>query len=292
MASIPDDPSRKPFRLWSKQGSLSDTIPNTMHPITRVDEYLQSELGTPELDRIYHHLWMAGLPHKYIKPLHLQRVLGRGIVISEELHLISHRGSIYIKPIPACLLHEDFFRTHVRGRENLVLGFLSSYLHLITHESDLRIANECHLFPEPVSWDDWLVFSQYLNNILKPTHSRKLFNNRYDFGDLRLDRLNLIMVVFYCKLLGYRRLDTTYGQFFHSFWSVVGLLVFAFSSTALSAFQVMMAGSKTPPLVVSVGFWFAVVVLCFLVSAVMLPLFVFLVIFTDNLLFSVRRGRA
>jgi len=281
--------------LWGEQGSLHNTIPNTDFPLHQAGKYLQDELGTPELDRVYLHLWFAGLRNQNIKALHHQRVLRRDIVLSERMHLISRDNIIYIKPIPPCLLHSDFFQTYVCGKRNcedLAFGFLSSYLFLITHESDLRIANELRLFPKDVEWHDWLTFRHHLTAKVRVVESApylRTFNNRYDFGELRLDRLNLILTLSKVRLRGYMRLETTYTEYFQSFWSVVTLLVFAFSTTALSAFQVVMiTGPKTPLAVASAGFWFAITVLGLLGAVIFFPLLWFLVIFVDNLLFAAR----
>jgi hypothetical protein len=273
--------------LWSKQGPFN-TIPGTISPLSDVNEYLQDELEKPELDSAYRHLWMAGMRRRYIKPLHHQRVLRRDIVISERMHLISRGNIIYIKPMPPFLLHADFFKMYVDGqrhREDLALGFLSSYLSLITHESDLHIANELHLFPEDAKWDDWLTFALHLKD--KVDFLRRDFNNRYDFGELRLDRLNLIVTLSRGKLRGYARLETTYAEYFQSFWTVVTLLVFAFATIALSAFQVAMARPQPPPAVVSVGFWSAITILCLLGALLFFPFLWFLAIFIDNLLFAI-----
>jgi hypothetical protein len=78
--------------LWNKQDPF-DTIPGTNFRLPGVDKYLRAELGKPELDSVYYHLWIAGLRRQYIKPLHHQRVLRRDIVVSERMHLIS-RGNI------------------------------------------------------------------------------------------------------------------------------------------------------------------------------------------------------
>jgi len=279
--------------LWSEQGTSYNTIPNTDFPLHHAGKYLQDELGTPELDRVYLHLWLAGLRKENIKALHHQRVLRRDIVLSERMHLISRDNIIYIKPIPPCLLHSDFFQTYVCGKRNcedLAFGFLSSYLFLITHESDLRIANELHLFPKDIEWPDWLTFHQHLTAKVRveSTPYLRTFNNRYDFGELRLGRLNLILMLSKARLRGYMRLETTYTEYFQSFWSVVTLLVFAFSTTALSAFQVVMMGPETPPAVVFVGFWFAITILVLLGAVIFFPLLWFLVIFVDNLLFASR----
>ncbi|KAM6490934.1 hypothetical protein JOM56_013638 [Amanita muscaria] len=273
--------------LWSKQGPFDTTIPNTNIPLPFVNDYLQDELETSTLDSVYHHLWMAGMRREYIKPLHHQRVLHRDIVVSERMHLISRNNIIYIKPIPACLLHSDFFLMYVHGQrdwEDLALGFLSSYLSLITHESDLHIANELHLFPEVVEWRDWLTFSQHLT---AKVDVLRVFNNRYDFAELRLDRLNLIVMLSQARLRGYMRLETTYTEYFHSFWSVITLLVFGFSSIALSAFQVVMANPVQPPAVASVGLWSAITILCLLGAVLFSPFLWFLVIFIDNFLFAI-----
>lgn len=270
---------------------IPNLIPHTNIPLTRANanEYLEAELGTPELDSIYHRLWCAGVPRKYIKPLHHQRVLSRDIVVSERLHLIAGDNTIYIKPIPPCLLHPAFFQEYVVDQhhlEDLALGFLSSYLGLIRHESDLHIANELHLFPENVEWQNWLTFSKFLTDHVGASERPRVFKNRYDFGELRLNRLNILVAIHSRTLRGYVPLSTTYKQHLHSFWSIMTVIVFVFISTAFSAFQTAQASQNQPPIVSSVGLWFAITTLCLLAALIVFPLLWFLVIFTYNARFA------
>jgi len=273
-----------------------DLIPHTNIPLTSAAAYrfIDTELGTSKLDSIYRRLWYAGVPRKYIKPLHHQRVLSREIVVSERLHLIVGDNAIYVKPIPPCLLHPDFFQEYIVGRphlEDLALGFLSSYLHLITHESDLHIANELHLFPEVVEWRNWLAFSKSLTDYVGTPEQPRVFKNRYDFGELRLGRLNILVAIQSLTLRGYIPLSTTYQQYLQSFWSIMTVVIFAFLTIALAAFTLVQGNQHQFPAVDSIGLWFSIATLCFLAALIVLPFLWFLALFIDNARFAYTKSR-
>src|ERR1700761_7790466 len=200
--------------------SNSNHITNTTIPTTNsslITAYLESELVTRELDNIREHLWFAGLPRVTVplKHLHHHRVLGRKIVLTEkiELHLITRGDIIHLKPVPHFLFQYDFFHSHVRRRAFFqhALGFLSTYISIIKYESDFRLAKEHHLLPEGIDWNRWLHFSDAIEKYLedgKPTpcylipakrqfdpnhRPNHRFKNRFDYGELRLKRLNVIM---------------------------------------------------------------------------------------------------
>lgn len=142
-------------------------VPNTKVLTTDATDYLEKEVrgSLSVLDKVQKYLWTSGLPREYIKPLHHQRVLGRQIVVTENvaLHLIAHNNIVFIKPIPHCLLNFCFFTKHVPPQlHDLALGFLASYLPMITHESDFLMAMELHLLPKNTDWRKWLSFRQSL----------------------------------------------------------------------------------------------------------------------------------
>ena len=96
---------------------------------------LYKELDLSRLDRIHHALWWAGRPVP-ARPLHRQIVLGREIVIAEQvdLHLVWSKRRIYVKPLPKPLLNYDFWATIICPDPVLFAngrGFLLSYIWLI-----------------------------------------------------------------------------------------------------------------------------------------------------------------
>ncbi|KAI0113578.1 hypothetical protein GGR51DRAFT_505980 [Nemania sp. FL0031] len=73
------------------------------------------------------------------------------------------------------------------------LGFLYTYICLITHESDFAIAKEKKLLPlrnpregTEIDWDDWKRFSREVLS----QHSHNNTHWRFQRGELRLSRLN------------------------------------------------------------------------------------------------------
>ncbi|PAV22605.1 subtilisin-like serine protease [Pyrrhoderma noxium] len=123
------------------------------------DIYSESEGKRLELlSRVKRQLWFAGMHRGKIRPLHRQVVLGRDIVISEDisLHLVTRGGkTIFIKPFPGRLLKlenegadtETVVVTERTRNDNILLGFISSYLSMIQSETDLRIALDNYLLP-------------------------------------------------------------------------------------------------------------------------------------------------
>jgi hypothetical protein len=110
----------------------------------------------------------------------------------------------------------------------------------------------------------------------------RLFGNRFDRAELRLDRLNLIFILFRGRLEGYRRLDTTYGTYFQSFFAAVSIIVFAFLSILLSAFQV--ASAYPNGSVAAVGYWVAIATIISLAALISAVIVWFVVVFVDNIL--------
>ncbi|KAF3018555.1 hypothetical protein E8E14_012624 [Neopestalotiopsis sp. 37M] len=108
-------------------------------------EYLTSELCMKRLEYPFVRkcLWMAGrqaLP----RPLHRQRLLGRTVIIVEQLDL---------------------------------------------HLSDFYLAKENHLLPHEVQWSQW----QQLSSELLDSRSRNdPVTERWEYGELRLNRLNKV----------------------------------------------------------------------------------------------------
>ena len=86
-------------------------VPNTIAPIATSREFLLQELDTTPLDEIERYLWVAGLTADKIRPLHRQLVVGRQIVVCEQvhLHLVRNQGSIFVKPIPKCFTQSWLF---------------------------------------------------------------------------------------------------------------------------------------------------------------------------------------
>jgi len=182
--------SRPPFPPF--QGSSGF---NPQRPVSTI---LDLDLRTPALDKIYAHLWLAGLP-KAARPAHRQVLLGRTIVVTENPneHLVWNATRIFIKPLPEYLLSHDFWTTEgsalLRDRPlyQSACGFLLSYCWLICTKPDLAIAQDVRLVPPSVTWEEWVLFVTDLLTSIDP-ETLDTVSKRYHFGELRLSRLNLI----------------------------------------------------------------------------------------------------
>ncbi|KAF2226718.1 hypothetical protein BDZ85DRAFT_256649 [Elsinoe ampelina] len=194
-----------------------DHIVSPSQSDTRV--FLENELLIPRIDAIRKHLWICGRPMPP-RPLHKQVLLGREITIAEEAdhHCVWASDKIYLKPLPAYLLHPGFWRTHLsdpngsgslndhalkmHGQSTVqgtytasvddlaacARGLLFSYTALIAYESDFQIAKEKFLIPEEVDWSSWRILcEEYLTN-----HTYQSVNPRYWYGELRMPRLNKV----------------------------------------------------------------------------------------------------
>ena len=75
---------------------------------------LALELKTPRLNKVHHHLWLAGRPTA-ARPLHRQKLLGRSILVTEspDEHLVWFEDCIFIKPLPGFLLDWDSWNNHL-----------------------------------------------------------------------------------------------------------------------------------------------------------------------------------
>ncbi|KAM0425794.1 hypothetical protein ACHAPT_009045 [Fusarium lateritium] len=219
-------------------------------------DFLERELLVNRLNDIHDFLWICGRPMPP-RPLHHQRLLSRDIVICEDidLHMVWWRNRIFLKPIPAYLLDPDFWRTHIsitadpqnitayRGNlDACARGFLFSYTALIAYRSDYRIAKECGLLPDSVTWESWKALAaQFLEN-----HRYDRVNPRYWYGELRLSRLNKIYSFRKGFLFrGYSRVasHTVYGDLLRDNFSVLAGIL-GYVVVALSAMQVGLSVDK------------------------------------------------
>ncbi|KAI1371117.1 hypothetical protein F4677DRAFT_318565 [Hypoxylon crocopeplum] len=215
------------------------------------DVYLTNELSTSRLSRLHKYLWLVGLPVP-ARPLHRQRLMNRAIVVTERAgeHLVWHEHRIFVKPLPAFLLCYAFWETYLCGNRNLhasACGLLLSYIWLVAHPSDFAIAAAEGLLPPGVDWERWTAFACELLGALD-LETMADVDPRYQYGELRLSRLDMLMRWPLVPELwsprnlvdGYLSSSTWYTAFFerHFGWLLVG---FAYVSVVLSALQVGLA---------------------------------------------------
>lgn len=206
------------------------------------EEFLSQELSIKRLDDVYQHLWFAGLPIPP-RPLHYQLVLQRKIVITEklDLHLLWDSRRIFLKPIPRYLLSCAFWKAHLqcrddcscvippthiegcspqeqendliirqctsRQRRSVALGFLLSYVALLSSENDFLMARDMHLLPLEGDLPRWADWQRFAEEILSPAMYKDV-HRRYYYGELRLGRLNLI-----CHCVKYSSFMTTWHRY-------------------------------------------------------------------------------
>lgn len=245
---------------------------------SRTAEFLKLNFSMTELNDIHNHLWMAG-SYDNINTLHHQRVLLRNIIPSElpRLHLIWFDRTIYIKPLPDCLLNSSYFSDQSTDSSGLVVGFLRSYCKLIQYPVDLAIAKKTNLISKDITWDQWLTFRETILTQTKNSH----FNKRYRYGELRLNRLDIIY-----RLTGrgltYFTVHREYKTYFAQYFSLFAT-VFAFVAVTLAAMQVLVGIRDIPETLAETSYRFSVAVLvgvCLFFGYVFL---VFLFMFLYNL---------
>jgi hypothetical protein len=141
----------------------------------RVHEFLDGELLCPVLDDLYPHLWLVATKlGDHVDPLHEQLAKRRALTVSEKpsLHMVWYYNTIYLKPIPHCLLNYRFWNTYLSSRSQeprsridslsttcrTALGFLRSYSFLIRSESDFLLAQDAKLIPKHLAYTKFQLF--------------------------------------------------------------------------------------------------------------------------------------
>ena len=232
-------------------------------------DFLWKELGVKRLNDIHRWLWLVGRPMPP-RSLGYQRALNREIIIHEQmdLHLVWQDKRMYLKPIPEYLLDKVFWETFFHCDRNCspvtlggqsskkyedppqemaysnicercklrrcAVGFMLSYVSLISYKSDLRVAKDLGLVPEDMGWNSWraqvkaLLASKEMHNV----------NPRFRYGELRMDRLNMIYkLTFRSPIRGYFYGYRSYHHFWHDNLLRVAS-VFAYLLIVLTAMQV------------------------------------------------------
>ncbi|KAI4931259.1 hypothetical protein J4E85_003849 [Alternaria conjuncta] len=230
-----------------------------------IGAFLDIELNVRRLNEVHKWLWLVGLPSAP-RPLHYQVVKKREIVVTEQLdlHLVwssASSSSILLKPLPRFLLCPNFWVTEICPRRHLyetALGFMLSYVALIEREVDYNLAINHGLIPKEVTWSGWLALVGEVVCTSVQTHTidasaassvslledRPRVNQRFNYGELRLGRLNWIYRLAMGELRGYLSGCSTYGAFMRD--NVNSLItLFAYTTIVLSAMQV---GLATEPL--------------------------------------------
>ena len=114
------------------------------------------------------------------------------------------------------------------------LGFLRTYVRLIYHYSDYKLAIKSELLPSTVTFEDFCNFSSGFHRILDTE-----VLPRYHFGELRLTRLNFWSKIFLHRW-EYETINRQYSSYFARFYAPI-LFAFGAFSVILSAIQVELA---------------------------------------------------
>lgn len=216
---------------------IEELVTNPEQSVTA--DVMKADLSMEELNCVHRWLWIVGSLGN-ISPLHHQKVLLREVIATESsrMHLVWFDRFIYIKPLPDYMLHFAHYDAIIckdRGDDlhSLVIGFLLTYMRLIQSPIDIAIAKELHLIPTTITWKAWALFRE---SIIKHTANDEV-NKRYQFGELRLSRLNLIWR-FTRRGLTYFTVHREYSTYFDQYFSLL-ITVFAFVAVILTAMQVI-----------------------------------------------------
>ncbi|KAF3159814.1 hypothetical protein TWF225_001437 [Orbilia oligospora] len=269
-------------------GSSNLPTPAILHTQS-LEEYIKKELNFSRFHKISTSLFWAGLPGN-VSALNRHISLRRQILATEQtdLHLVWGGGAVYIKPLPPFLLNRNFFIEAIAPSEvhSAARWMLLSYAKLIRYPSDLLVARQSGLLSgleieQEISWPAWVAFaSEILEKICVEE-----FEGRFWYGDLRLDRLNIIFRFRLGVLRGFFLSYDKYGSFFSTNFKWVAIS-FLYISVVLSAMQVGLAGMEFEQSediqrdMAIISFWFAVfcmilvLFVLFLLGVIFLGLFV------------------
>ena len=203
------------------------------------------DLDVSRLNRMHRYLWLAGRSTS-ARSLHRQRMMERQIVITEQadLHLTWHESRIFLKPLPDYLFDDRLWETIICQNATLhanSCGFLLSYVWLLCHPSDLRIAVETGLVSSQITWENWTKFvDAFFSNV--DCAALDTVNQRYQYGELRLARLNIIYRLTHISrpdqfMRGYMYNYNRYTVFFDRHFGWI-LVVFLYITIILTAMQV------------------------------------------------------
>jgi hypothetical protein len=237
---------------------------NTEAEVTATQIRYATEFSQKKLNDIHNHLWLAGNKGN-ISALHHQKVLCREVILSEcsDLHLIWFDRIIYIQPLPISLLNYNFIDAVVLPDAKLyrnILGFLYSYIMLIKHASDLALAHKLGLISKKVEWNPWREFrTAFLGNISSGRVPRTLINERFEYGELRLARLNYIYRLSF-RGLKYFTTHCEYTTYFREY-TAASIILFAFVTVALTAMQVVVGMNGVSQALIETSYRFSIVIL-------------------------------
>jgi hypothetical protein len=194
--------TNSPLSALDSLPTITGKSDNIIRPEDEIPAFLAFDLDLSRLNRIHGHLWMAGRPMR-ARSLHRYTMLGMQVVQTQQmdLHLLKFSTKLLVKPLPEWILCHQFWTDWICTSDDAndereqgwlwksAAGFLVSYVWLVTTPLDLKIAHEHSLLPSFVSWHWWKSFvSDFIRHVDIDTLHQ--VNQRYQFGDLRLGRIN------------------------------------------------------------------------------------------------------
>lgn len=280
-----------------------------LHKVSEdIAQFITDDLDVTRLDRVQKQfigLRLAGRYKAVARPLHRQLMMDRRVIVTEQadLHLTWDHAGIYIKPLPAYLFNQRIWDTYLCRSSSLyksACGLLLSYVWLITHESDFRLAvgHPIPLLPfsKTLTWAIWRQLVEDLSCTIN-VDTREAVSPRYMYGELRLDRLNQIYrlspaILFsqdHALIRGYHYRYHRYSSFLEKNFSWL-IVVFAYITIVLSAMQVGLASTRlgSSPAFQHAAYGFAVFAIVVPVTLVGVVIALFLLLFISNGLATLR----
>ncbi|KAF1344924.1 hypothetical protein BDV97DRAFT_362812 [Delphinella strobiligena] len=268
----------------------------------------EQEIEVHDLDEINGWLWIVGVKGN-VRPLHHQKVLLREIIPTDlsRLHLVWFDRVVYVKPLPDCLLDYGYVHDKIKEYRTLkpdhyirseldskwepeylrqaVSGFLRSYCSMVQSKTDFRVAQDLGLLKKDLDWAAW---SAYRRSILdktgRPDGEDLDVTPRYQFGELRLGRLNIVYrLTFRSKV--YFTVHKEYNTYFQQYFSLF-IATCAIVATILTAMQVLEGIQSADKLVVGVSYWFGVVAMIAILACLAPVLVLFVVLFLWNVAYA------
>ncbi len=259
-------------RLVSR--NLKNYLPG--HPLVQLEDgeilpFVEKEILTPALNQMSPWLWLLAVPKSaHVCALHMQVVRGRTVVVTEdpELHAVWISNRVFVKPLPTYLLSQAFWTYLIRPIQKLsenernrrrrivqgALGYVRTYVHLIQHDSDLRIAKREGLVPTDLTLETWMAFIRDFRYI-----EDSQVSGRFHYGELRLTRLN-----FWAKPLlwrwHFRKATWQYAEHFAKYFAPL-LFIFGMWSLILDSMQVGLQARPNWNNFGDVSAWFSVATL-------------------------------
>jgi hypothetical protein len=246
-------------------------------------------LSVTDLNGVHQYLGIVG-SFNNISPLHHQEVLQRKIVPTQacRLHLVWFGHIILIKPLPDCLLNAAFFKDVV-CRDNelyaLAIGFLYSYCRLVESSLDLPLAQKLGLLNAGISWETWYTFRAAVLNNIRLEHA----NRRWQYGELRLGRLNLIWRAT-GRGFSYFTIHREYATYFDEHFRLF-IAIFALVAIILQAMQNIVTFKTRSDTWGNISYGFSFAAVIGVVVCLAYTVFAFLLLVTYNLVRTVRAHR-